>query len=141
MPEDRKRLGASPHVHDVREDRLLRFIAEQARNRTRTRERPSDHSLRRARRGLELVLPRRSGVRVRLTVGLRSQLLDLRVRGSRMRSPHGFSSPQCPAASYVHRPPTTAPTLEIASANQAASSPVGSPFDSLSYVHGPPNTQ
>src|SRR5439155_5817116 len=56
-------------------------------------------------------------------------------------SPQGFSSPQCPAASYVHRPPTTAPTLEMASASQAASSPVGSPFDSLSYVHGPPNTQ
>ena len=23
VPEDRERLGASPHVHDVREDRLL----------------------------------------------------------------------------------------------------------------------
>src|SRR5919204_152794 len=40
--------------------------------------------------------------------------------------PHGFSSPQCPAASYVQRPPTTAPTRSTASASQAASSPVGS---------------
>ena len=47
-------------------------------------------------------------------------------------SPQGFSSPQCPAASYVQRPPTTAPTVVIASASQAASSPVGSPFGPLS---------
>src|SRR5439155_11458374 len=67
--EDRKRLGASAHVHDVREDRLLRLIAEQARNRTWRRERPSDHSLCRARRGLELVLPRRGGVYVPAAVG------------------------------------------------------------------------
>jgi hypothetical protein len=39
VPEDRKRLGASAHVHDVREDRLLRLIGEQACNRTWTRER------------------------------------------------------------------------------------------------------
>ena len=56
-------------------------------------------------------------------------------------SPHGFSSPQCPAASYVQRPPTTAPSLPIASASHAASSPVASPRRPSSYVHGPPNTQ
>ena len=35
----------------------------------------------------------------------------------------------------------TVTVLVIASASQAASSPVGSPFGSASYVHGPPNTQ
>src|SRR5207249_3169439 len=62
VSEDRKQLGAPAHVHDVREDRLLRLVAEQACNRTWTRERPSDHSFRRAWRGLELVLPGRTGV-------------------------------------------------------------------------------
>src|SRR5919204_185251 len=56
-------------------------------------------------------------------------------------SPQGFSSPQWPAASYVQRPPTTAPTRETASASQAASSPVASPFGPSSYVQGPPKTQ
>jgi hypothetical protein len=56
-------------------------------------------------------------------------------------SPQGFSSPQCPAASYVQRPATTAPIRDIASSSQAASSPVGSPLGSESYVQGPPNTQ
>ena len=54
--------------------------------------------------------------------------------------PQGFSSPQCPAASYVPRPPTIAPSRASASSSQAASSPAGSPFGSA-YVHGPPNTQ
>jgi hypothetical protein len=63
------------------------------------------------------------------------------VRDNEERSPQGFSPPRCPAASYVQRPPTTARTRETASASQAASSPVGSPFDSLSYAQGPPNTQ
>ena len=56
-------------------------------------------------------------------------------------SPQGFSPPQWPAASYVDRPPTTAPSRPIFSDSQAASSPVGSPRDSSSYVHGPPKTQ
>ena len=34
VPEDRERLGASAHVHDLREDRLLRLLPEQARDRT-----------------------------------------------------------------------------------------------------------
>ena len=41
-------------------------------------------------------------------------------------SPQGFWSSQWPAASYVQRPATTAPILEIVSDSQAASSPVGS---------------
>src|SRR4029079_11318865 len=55
--------------------------------------------------------------------------------------PPGVSPPQWPAASYVQRPLTTAPTLDVIPDSHAASSPVGSPFGPLSYVHGPPNTQ
>jgi predicted Zn-dependent protease with MMP-like domain len=55
-------------VHDVRKDRLLRLVAEQARHCAWTRERPSDHSLSRARRGLELVLRRRGRFQVRAAV-------------------------------------------------------------------------
>ena len=40
--------------------------------------------------------------------------------------PHGFSSPQWPAASYIHRPHTTAPPRAIASSSHALSSPVAS---------------
>ena len=43
VPEDRRSLGAPAHVHDVREDRLLRLLAEQARD-ARTRASPSIRS-------------------------------------------------------------------------------------------------
>ena len=56
-------------------------------------------------------------------------------------NPHGFLSPQCSAASYVQRPPTTAPMLDIASESHSASAPVASPLGLSSYVHGPPKTQ
>jgi hypothetical protein len=55
--------------------------------------------------------------------------------------PHGFSSPQCRAASYVQRPLTTAPILAIVVASHSAPAPAGSPRGSSAYVHGPPNTQ
>ena len=54
----------------LRQDRLLRLLAEPARNTPRRRVRPPDHPLRRARRGLELVLPRQRRVRARPTMTL-----------------------------------------------------------------------
>src|SRR5215218_3333753 len=62
--KDRLHLGSPPNVHDLRQDRLLRLIAEPSRDRACGPERPPDHSLGRARRGLELVLHRRSRLRV-----------------------------------------------------------------------------
>ena len=56
-------LGAPAHVHDVRQDRLLRLLAEPPRDPPCRRVRPPDHPLRRAGRGLELVLHRRGRVR------------------------------------------------------------------------------
>src|SRR6266508_1406933 len=82
----------------MREDRLLRLVAEQARNRTWTRERPSDHSLRRARRGLELVLPRRGGVYVRAAVALPVLGPDLSLGRTWRRS-----DPRGRALAFVHR--------------------------------------
>ena len=65
VPEDRRPLGAPAHVRDLREDRLLRLVAEPARVPARARGRAPDRPLRRARRGLELVLRRRGRVRGR----------------------------------------------------------------------------
>ena len=66
LPRDRGNVGAPAHVHVLRQDRLLRLLAEPARNTPRRRVRPPDHPLRRAGRGLELVLPRQPRVRARL---------------------------------------------------------------------------
>ena len=66
VPEDRRPLGAPAHVHDLREDRLLRLVAEPPRARGTRRGRAPDRPLGRAGRGLELVLRRRGRVRRRL---------------------------------------------------------------------------
>ena len=53
---DRESPPLPPHQRLVQEDRLLRLVAEPARDGARGRERPPDHFARRSRRGLELVL-------------------------------------------------------------------------------------
>src|SRR5262249_17445096 len=63
------------------------------------------------------------------------------VRDDEERQAPGFSPPQRSAASYVQRPPTTAPMRDIVSSSHTAPSPVASPLVPPSYVHGPPNTQ
>src|SRR6185295_2758331 len=70
LPCDRRQLGAPAHVHDVREDRVLRLLAESPRHPSRRRIRTSHHPLRRAGRGLELVLRRRSRLRTGSVVTL-----------------------------------------------------------------------
>ena len=59
---DRRTVAAPADVHDVRPHRLLRLVAQPARDRARARERPSGHPLGGARRGLVLVLRGRGGV-------------------------------------------------------------------------------
>src|SRR3954462_5937341 len=66
MPEDRLDLGASADVHGVRQDRLLRRLAQPSRVEARARGLASHHQVGRARRGLELVLRRRGRVRRRM---------------------------------------------------------------------------
>src|SRR5258708_32707713 len=75
MSRDRRPLGAPSDVHDVREDRLLRLVAEQARLEARARRQPPHPPLSRAGRGLELVRDRRSDVR-RPSLGTFSSLSD-----------------------------------------------------------------
>src|SRR4029079_19818399 len=55
------------HVRDLREDLLLRVVAEPARVEARTRGGASQRLLGGARRGLELVFRRRGRVRPRMT--------------------------------------------------------------------------
>ncbi|CAA9477227.1 MAG: hypothetical protein AVDCRST_MAG30-546, partial [uncultured Solirubrobacteraceae bacterium] len=63
VPEDRRLVDAPARVPDLREDRLLRRLAQPPRDRPRARDGASDHPLRRARRGLVLLLSRRARVR------------------------------------------------------------------------------
>ena len=65
VPTHRRLVGAPPRVHDVRRGRLLRQLAEQARDGALPRDRAPDHPLARARRGLVLVLRRRGRFRAR----------------------------------------------------------------------------
>src|SRR5438477_1725921 len=67
VPEDRRLVGAPAHVSGLREDRLLRQLAEQARDGALPRDLASDHPLGRARRGLVVVLRRRDRARARLS--------------------------------------------------------------------------
>jgi hypothetical protein len=50
LPGDQGDMGASPHVPVLRAHRLMRQLAEPARQQARRRERPPDHPFRRARR-------------------------------------------------------------------------------------------
>jgi CPA2 family monovalent cation:H+ antiporter-2 len=59
LPPDRGSLGASPHLHDVRTRRLLRFLAQQARHRAPPCVPASHHQVPGARGGLGVVLPGR----------------------------------------------------------------------------------
>src|SRR3954453_13452055 len=63
VPEDRRVLGPPAGVPRVRQDRLLRRLPEPPRDRALPRDGSPDRALGRARRGVELVLPRRGGVR------------------------------------------------------------------------------
>ena len=65
MPAHRRLVGAPARVHDLRRGRLLRQLAEQARDGALPRDRPPDHPLARARRELVLVLRGRGRVRAR----------------------------------------------------------------------------
>src|SRR5689334_23829923 len=67
MSEDRRSVDAPPDVRNLREDRLLRLVAEPPRVEARARSRSPYRPLGRARRGLELVLRRRGRVRPRMT--------------------------------------------------------------------------
>src|SRR5581483_11596643 len=66
VPEEGGLVGAAAHVRGLRAHRLLRRLAEQPCDRPLPRDRASDHPLRRARRGLVVVLRRRSRVRAPL---------------------------------------------------------------------------
>jgi len=57
VPRDRWALGPPAAVPDLRARRLLRQLDRQTRDRPPPGDRPPDHPLGRARRGLELVLP------------------------------------------------------------------------------------
>ena len=63
LPGDRWPLAPPAYVHDMRQDRLLRLLAQPPRQPARARGIASDHPLRRAGRELELVLPGRGRVR------------------------------------------------------------------------------
>src|SRR5262245_38618598 len=65
VPAYRRHLGASAHVHELRQDRLLRLLTQPPRDGPRPRVGPSDHPLGGAGRGLELVLRRRGCLRGR----------------------------------------------------------------------------
>src|SRR5438034_8007157 len=77
LPRDRLALGASAHVPDLRQDRLLRLITEPARPQARGRRRSSARPFRRAGRGLELLLRRRRRVRARRGAPLSHTLPEL----------------------------------------------------------------
>ncbi|CAA9527597.1 MAG: hypothetical protein AVDCRST_MAG67-4172, partial [uncultured Solirubrobacteraceae bacterium] len=62
VPEDRRALGAPADVPELRQGRLLRQLAQPPRHRASRGVQPPGRPLRRARRGLELVLPRRDDV-------------------------------------------------------------------------------
>src|SRR3954451_16045544 len=63
LPRHRRALGPPAHVPALRPHRLLRQLTESSCQQARRRERPRGRALGRARRGLELVLPRRGRVR------------------------------------------------------------------------------
>ena len=63
VPAHRRLVGAPPRVHDLRRGRLLRQLAEQARDGAPPCHEPPDHPLARARRELVLVLRGRGRVR------------------------------------------------------------------------------
>src|SRR5690242_4250516 len=62
MPQDRRPLGPSADVPELRDDPLLRLVAQPARQQARGGVRAPDRALGPARRGLELVLRRRGHV-------------------------------------------------------------------------------
>src|ERR1700692_1968244 len=62
MSAQRRYVGALAPVRGVRARRLLRLLAEQARDEALSRDQASRHRLARARRGLEVLLRARSGV-------------------------------------------------------------------------------
>jgi hypothetical protein len=69
LPRDRRAVDAPAAVPHLRSRRLLRLLAEQARQQACGRDRPPDRALVRAGGGLVLVLPRRGGVRAERASG------------------------------------------------------------------------
>src|SRR5690348_13405185 len=101
MPEDRSPLGAPEDVPRVRQDRMLRQLAQPARNRALPRIRASADPLRAAGGGLELVLRGRAdvpaGAGVIRPYGYRCPELRLRTQGARAApSARGGGSPPGP---------------------------------------------
>src|SRR5579862_4334655 len=78
MPRLRRRLGASAALPDLRACRLLRRFEEQARDQALPRHQASHHHLAGARRGLELVLRRRTRHGAGVSAALKSEILDKR---------------------------------------------------------------
>ena len=68
MPRRGHPVGAPAHVPDLRPHRLLRQLARAPRDAPQRQDRPSDHPLRGAQRGLELLLRGRSDVHSALVV-------------------------------------------------------------------------
>ena len=64
MREDRRRMGASPHLSTMRHDALLRLVTKSPRQQTRARGRTSGHRFRATGRTLVILLSRRGLLRV-----------------------------------------------------------------------------
>ena len=72
--QDRRAVGASPDLPDMRRHALLRFVAEPPRVEARARQHPSGHRIRRAGRALAVLLP---GRRIRgILTGVKSSSRD-----------------------------------------------------------------
>src|SRR4051812_45425225 len=77
VPEDRRHLGAPPPLPGMWTRRLLRRLAQQARDKTFPRDETSDQPLVRAGRGLGLLLRRRHDVRADANVWSRDDRASL----------------------------------------------------------------
>src|SRR5438132_7465572 len=88
MSEDGGYLGAPPVVRGVRSRRVLRLVEEQACDQALPGYRSSDHQVARARRELDVLLPRRRHVRGRLspTPADQHSAITADVKGGRLKS-------------------------------------------------------
>src|SRR4051794_27530210 len=99
VSEDRRTLGPPARVHDLRGNRLLRQLAEPARDQARARYRAPDRALTRAGRELVLLLPGRLPVQLGLS----------EVSRARSRS-RGFAAPGRSPSVGSPPPATSAPS-------------------------------
>ena len=122
---DRKLLGAPADVHELWADRLLRLVAQSARELPCSRIRSSDRPLRGARRGLELVLRGRACVR------RRAERRRVRGRSEAMSTATGtrLELPELPLASWEATKTTLHLWIQIVGMNFSTVPPCDSTMD------------